>query len=134
MATPGIYNGPNDHDWPPSIDPSLAAQHAADLNERTVAEFEGNSHRLGLTREEDVLAYQVWFGLREALKAILRSFEVPQGASGRVALQATFMTLRAIELAETLADLHGVDEGLRAVVESKQILRARRAAREGDGL
>lgn len=130
MSTNG-HNDPRDDDTPPSIDPPLAAQHAADLNERAVAEFEGNSHRLGLSREEDVLAYQVWFGLREALKAILRSFEIPQGATGRVALQATFMTLRAIELAEMLADLHGVDEGLRAIVESKQILLARHAARDG---
>lgn len=109
----------------PSIDPTVAAQHAADLNERMVAEFEARRHELGLSDDEDVQAWQVWFGLREHFISLLKSFGVPEGAAtSRVSRHAAYMTLRGIELAEELAKLHGPG-AMQVVNDSVCVLRAR---------
>lgn len=108
-----------------SIGPTLAAQHVADLNERMVAEFEARRHELGLSEEEDVQAWQVWFGLRDQFIALLKSYGVPEGAAmSRVSRHVAYMTLRGIELAEEVAKLCGPG-AVQVVNDSVGVLRSR---------
>lgn len=105
----------------PSIDPTLAAEHAADANVKCVEDFEAHARAYGLSHQEEVAAYQVLFDLKGQIGQLIDSYGVPAASAPRVMRQASYMVHRAAELAHALDELLG-DDARRAWTQSWGVL------------